>query len=162
MKPLLENASIGHGIERVIYELNPTLSCQSPLLETEYVYDLTEMLHAYERLAQQNPDGMDVLVDRILAGVRRNTFKGWVGRRNCARLRIRLTLMQLPEPILGCCPKYKARLAPYLHQTFVMSRSKCWSRRSNDFIAAVNANVFTLDFGKLPRVESSMRSSDYR
>ena len=67
MKPLLENASIGHGIERVIYELNPTLSCQSPLLETEYVYDLTEMLHAYERLAQQNPDGMDVLVDRHIA-----------------------------------------------------------------------------------------------
>ena len=76
MKPLLENTSIGHGIERVIYELNSTLSCQSPLFETEYVHNLTEMLHAYERLAQQNPDGIDVLVDRHIAAFVVTHLKG--------------------------------------------------------------------------------------
>lgn len=76
MKPILENTAIGHGIERVIYELNPTLPCQSPLLETEYVYDLTEMLHAYERLAHHNPDGMAVLVDRHVAAFVATRLKG--------------------------------------------------------------------------------------
>jgi eukaryotic-like serine/threonine-protein kinase len=76
MKAFLENTSIGHGIERVIYELNPTLSCQSPLLEAEYVYDLTEMLHAYERLAQQNPGGLAVLIDRHIAAFIVTHLKG--------------------------------------------------------------------------------------
>lgn len=76
IKLFLENTSIGHGIERVIYELNPTLSCQSPLLEAEYVHDFTEMLHAYERLAQQNPDGMAVLIDRHIAAFIVTHLKG--------------------------------------------------------------------------------------
>ncbi|MDA0655289.1 MAG: hypothetical protein O2912_02610, partial [Proteobacteria bacterium] len=76
MKPFLEHGEIGQGIERVIYELNPSLPCQSPLLETEYVFDLAEMLNAYERLAKDNPDGMGVWVDRHVAAFVATRLKG--------------------------------------------------------------------------------------
>jgi hypothetical protein len=76
MMPFLEHSEIGQGIERVIYELNPSLPCQSPLLETEYVYDMSEMLDAYERLAKDNPDGMGVLVDRHVAAFVATRLKG--------------------------------------------------------------------------------------
>ncbi|HAA92632.1 MAG TPA: hypothetical protein DCE33_09315 [Rhodospirillaceae bacterium] len=76
MKPFLESTDIGQGIERVVYELNPNLPCQSPLLETEYVYDMSEMLHAYERMAQSNPDGMGALVDRHVAAFVATRMKG--------------------------------------------------------------------------------------
>jgi hypothetical protein len=76
MKPFLNETAIGQGIERVIYELNPNLPCKSPLLEAEYVYDLTEMLHAYERLSEENPEGMTVLVDRHVAAFVACRLKG--------------------------------------------------------------------------------------
>ena len=67
MIPFLAHSELGQGFERVIYELNPNIPCQSPLLETEYVYDMVEMLDAFERIAIANPETLMEPVDRHIA-----------------------------------------------------------------------------------------------
>lgn len=36
--------SLGFGIERVLYDLNPTLPCQSPMLASQFVIDVSQLL----------------------------------------------------------------------------------------------------------------------
>lgn len=47
----LQRREIGFGVERVLYELNPSLPCQSALLEGEYVATIGELLPALDRAA---------------------------------------------------------------------------------------------------------------
>ncbi|WP_340120106.1 hypothetical protein [Pelagibius sp. 7325] len=49
----LTKPRIGYGLERALYSLNTSWPCQSPLLEGDYVADLSDLLPALERLAQQ-------------------------------------------------------------------------------------------------------------
>lgn len=60
------NTELGFGDERFLYELNPSLPCQSPLLQSCHVLTLKELLQALDYLApslhQQHS-----LVDRHLA-----------------------------------------------------------------------------------------------
>ncbi|MCH2547003.1 MAG: hypothetical protein MK052_05285, partial [Alphaproteobacteria bacterium] len=58
--------AMGFGIERVLYELNPTLPCQSPLLAKENVLTAEEMLHALDRLGIRNNQNFEYL-DRHIA-----------------------------------------------------------------------------------------------
>ncbi len=51
MKGIIEKASFGNGIERVTYELNPGLPCQSPILRGQYVTTPKMMMAALERIA---------------------------------------------------------------------------------------------------------------
>lgn len=44
----IKNTHFGFGIERCIYELNPGLPCQSPIMNIHYVLSLQEMLLALE------------------------------------------------------------------------------------------------------------------
>lgn len=44
---------IGNGLERVLYALNPGWPCQSPLLRSDYVAELSDLLPAMERLARE-------------------------------------------------------------------------------------------------------------
>ena len=67
MIPFLAHSELGQGFERVIYELNPNLPCQSSLLESEYVYDMVEMLDAFERIATTNPEALVNPIDRHIA-----------------------------------------------------------------------------------------------
>lgn len=53
MRGLLEKTTFGNGIERVAYELNPTLPCLSPMLRAQYVTNAKLMLPALERVATQ-------------------------------------------------------------------------------------------------------------
>jgi hypothetical protein len=49
----VQNRSIGYGIERVLYETNPTLPCQSPLILEEYVTTIKELMPALERVSMK-------------------------------------------------------------------------------------------------------------
>jgi len=42
---------MGYGMERCLYELNPSLPCQSPLLRTTYVNDINDFLQALDLVA---------------------------------------------------------------------------------------------------------------
>ena len=51
----LSKRGMGFGIERCLYELNPHVPCQSPLLNTVAMYDRTDMLEALNHYAAHNP-----------------------------------------------------------------------------------------------------------
>lgn len=61
--------SMGFGIERVLYELNPNLACQSQLLAEENVLTLDELLEALDRLGVRQARGFDYLDRHIAAFV---------------------------------------------------------------------------------------------
>ncbi len=49
----LGKSRIGYGLERAVYALNSSWPCQSPLLRSDYVADLSDLLPAIERLARE-------------------------------------------------------------------------------------------------------------
>ena len=49
----LRQAQPGFGVERCLYELNESLQCLSPLLQTEYVLEIEDLLPALDRAARQ-------------------------------------------------------------------------------------------------------------
>lgn len=51
MRGYLTRRAPGYGIERVLYELNPGLPCQSPLVVQDYVVGVDELLPALDRAA---------------------------------------------------------------------------------------------------------------
>ena len=44
---------LGYGLERALYYLNPGWPCQSPLLQQDFVPELSDLLPALERLARE-------------------------------------------------------------------------------------------------------------
>ncbi len=66
VKPYLESRSLGFGLERVLYELNPSLCCQSPILKAYHVTSIEEALLTMDVLAKNMaPDSS--MVDRHIA-----------------------------------------------------------------------------------------------
>ena len=62
----LESRALGFGIERVLYELNPSLPCQSPLLKAYHVTTVQDALLTMDALARSlSANGS--LIDRHLA-----------------------------------------------------------------------------------------------
>ena len=53
MRNFLDKPTFGNGVERVAYELNPTLPCLSPMLRAQYVTGAKQLLPALERIAAQ-------------------------------------------------------------------------------------------------------------
>jgi hypothetical protein len=49
----LSKPRLGYGLERVLYYLNPGWPCQSPLLQQDFVPELSDLLPALERLARE-------------------------------------------------------------------------------------------------------------
>ena len=62
----LRMQAMGFGIERILYELNPTLACQSPLLVSENVLTIEDLLGALDRMGTRKSKGFDYL-DRHIA-----------------------------------------------------------------------------------------------
>jgi len=62
----IENAQLGGGIERALYEANRAWPCQSPLLRDDYVTSPADLLAALDRLAQQGKTDRQP-VDRHIA-----------------------------------------------------------------------------------------------
>jgi serine/threonine protein kinase len=58
----LAKKGTGFGMERVLYELNPGMPCQSPLLENYYVVTLEELLESLDRFSGNKQD--ETPVDR--------------------------------------------------------------------------------------------------
>jgi eukaryotic-like serine/threonine-protein kinase len=80
MRGLLDDGRLGCGVERVLYELNPTLHCLSPAIEKDYVFALSGFLPSIEKLAASRVDGE--LFDRHSAAFVAARFKtaasGWI------------------------------------------------------------------------------------
>lgn len=66
LRALLLNNAKGFGIERVTYELNESMPCQSPYLEGEFVTEIKELLPALEA-ASKSADTKQWPVDRHVA-----------------------------------------------------------------------------------------------
>ncbi len=66
-RPTLLRVGSGYGLERVIYELNMSYPCRSPMFDRDYVPTLEHVLPALERLAAPAPKEMSRLVDREIA-----------------------------------------------------------------------------------------------
>lgn len=64
-KQHLQNAALGSGPERALYEISPHQPCLSPLTAGRYVLTMKHLMEALERRAGQGPTG---LMDRHIAG----------------------------------------------------------------------------------------------
>lgn len=63
----VRNNELGFGMERLLYDLNPALPCQSSILKRHYVDELTGLLRALDRVAT-TADKPTVPMDRHIAG----------------------------------------------------------------------------------------------
>ncbi len=63
---LMARTNPGEGIERAIYDLNPYLACQSPLIQVWYVIDIEQLLPALNWLAEKDSNA-SVLIDTHIA-----------------------------------------------------------------------------------------------
>jgi serine/threonine protein kinase len=66
MRTFLQINDPGYGIERCLYELNPSLPCQSPLIIHDYVVKIEELLPALDR-AVNRVDTKNRPMDRHIA-----------------------------------------------------------------------------------------------
>ncbi len=67
MNSVLEKTAYGEGIERVLYELNPTIPCLSPMLRAECVIRPRSVMASLERVAGTGMQPSEPM-DRHLAG----------------------------------------------------------------------------------------------
>lgn len=65
----LRMQSMGFGIERILYELNPTLACQSALLTNDNVLTGEELLYALDRIGIRKTKSFEYLDRHIAAFV---------------------------------------------------------------------------------------------
>ncbi len=66
IRQILQNKDIGYGLERCLYELNPSLPCQSPLIAHDYIVGIRELLPALDEAANR-VDTKTKPVDRHVA-----------------------------------------------------------------------------------------------
>lgn len=67
IRQYVRKKEIGFGMERVLYELNRSLACQSSMMGSNYVTTLTELLNTLDRRASNRKEDSDP-VDRHIAG----------------------------------------------------------------------------------------------
>ncbi|NQV99265.1 MAG: hypothetical protein HQ483_06180 [Rhodospirillales bacterium] len=66
LKGFISIKEIGYGLERVLYEINPSLPCHSPLIAQDYVMQIEHMLPALNKAAS-NADTNQRPIDRHIA-----------------------------------------------------------------------------------------------
>lgn len=89
LRSFLANNTKGYGIERVAYEQNESMPCQSPVVEGEYVSEIRDLLPALEAAAK-TADTKSWPVDRHLAA--------FVGARYERDLKPQFTAINDPQP----------------------------------------------------------------
>jgi len=67
MRALLQNKTAGYGIERCLYELNPSLPCLSPLIKDQYVIQIVDLLPALDDVADSVDNKEDPFDSHIVA-----------------------------------------------------------------------------------------------
>lgn len=63
----LKNKSLGYGSERMLYDLNPILPCQSPMVLVRHVSTVKELLQYLDSIARSKAKTGTSLVDRHIA-----------------------------------------------------------------------------------------------
>ncbi|MEO5373961.1 MAG: hypothetical protein H7840_06720 [Alphaproteobacteria bacterium] len=66
MRSLLVMTAMGYGVERILYEMNETIPCQSPMLSEDYVVEIYDLLPALDE-ASKKVDHKISPVDRHVA-----------------------------------------------------------------------------------------------
>lgn len=64
---MIEQTAIGYGVERCLYDLNPSEPCRSPILKNEFVTDIGGLLPALDRVVERG-EQRDSVIDRHIAG----------------------------------------------------------------------------------------------
>lgn len=67
MQMVLQKPELGMGIERLMYDLNEGLPCQSPLIVRDYVDEISSLLPALEGVAKRNSSKMNPIDRHIVA-----------------------------------------------------------------------------------------------
>ncbi len=67
MRAYLLNQTAGYGIERCLYELNPSLPCQSPLIKDQYVVEIVDLLPTLDEIADSTDNKLDPFDTHIVA-----------------------------------------------------------------------------------------------
>lgn len=67
VRSYIDTPLMGHGVERALYDLNPTTPCRSPLLENDFVVNLDQLLPSLEHVAVSNPGILGNVVDSHIA-----------------------------------------------------------------------------------------------
>lgn len=75
MNTLMNRQTWGYGIERCLYELNPTLACLSPSLRDEYIVELEDFMHHMESVAGKSTRPSEP-VDRHIAAFVKARYNG--------------------------------------------------------------------------------------
>ena len=73
-KATMERNSFGYGIERVLYELDPTVPCLSPMLDKHYVLTAADLVRALEQVAPEKMRDNEP-IDRHIAAFMMVRFK---------------------------------------------------------------------------------------
>lgn len=63
---IIEQTTVGMGVERCLYDLNPGERCHSPLLERDVVVELAELIPSLDAIAERQDRG-ELYIDRHLA-----------------------------------------------------------------------------------------------
>jgi hypothetical protein len=63
----LDRPGIGNGPERVLYETNRAWPCQSPLIQDQYVYEMSDLLPALERVVARGDPTQEIVDPHIAA-----------------------------------------------------------------------------------------------
>lgn len=66
LKAYLQQQALGYGLERLLYDLNEELPCQSPLVADSFVVEIVELLPALE-LTAKKIDSRSLPMDRHIA-----------------------------------------------------------------------------------------------
>lgn len=66
LRRFAEDPRPGYGLERVLYELNPSLSCLSPVIQADGITEASQILETLERAAARGVPA-DGLIDRHVA-----------------------------------------------------------------------------------------------
>lgn len=75
LRSWLERKTPGYGMERCLYELNPGVPCQSPILDGHHVIDLADLMRALEAVAAQ-PRPPATPIDRHILAFVLSRFPG--------------------------------------------------------------------------------------
>jgi hypothetical protein len=63
---IIEQTAVGMGVERCLYDLNPSERCHSPIFERDVVVEIAELIPALEAIAER-PDRGELYIDRHMA-----------------------------------------------------------------------------------------------
>jgi hypothetical protein len=67
-REVMQSNVLGSGIERTLYEMNPTLPCLSPLVRDRYAMTVKQVLEALDRKASMvAPSPLPTIIDRHIA-----------------------------------------------------------------------------------------------